>query len=93
MAAAVQSMYNRGYDVSEAEKYLEEGLTAARDKDGAILQVLTAEYLRLLIKQKKREGNKYDSFTEYLDFSQIKSAMNFTEAYPYDVYSTDFSEK
>ena len=93
VAAAVQSMYNRGYDVSEAEKYLEEGLTAARDKDGAILQVLTARVFKALNKAEKREGNKYDSFTEYLDFSQIKSAMNFTEAYPYDVYSTDFSEK
>ena len=80
VAAAVQSMYNRGYDVSEAEKYLEEGLTAARDKDGAILQVLTARVFKALNKAEKREGNKYDSFTEYLDFSQIKSAMNFTEA-------------
>lgn len=30
--AAVQSMHNRGYDVTEAEKFMEEGLKASEEK-------------------------------------------------------------
>lgn len=93
VAAAVQSMYNRGYDVSRAEIYLEEGLDAARRRDGAALQVLTAKVFAELNRAGKRDGNTYDSYREYLDFSQIKDAMNFTGPYEYDVYSDDFAEK
>ena len=93
VTAAVQSMYNRGYDVSEAEKYLDEGLKAAREKNGAALQVLTAKVYKALNNAKKRVGNQYDNFTEYRDFSQIKESMNFPEPCNYDVDSDDFREK
>ena len=93
VTAAVQSMYNRGYDVSEAEKYLDEGLKAAREKNGAALQVLTAKVYKALNNAKKRDGNQYDNFTEYRDFSQIKESMNFPEPCNYDVESDDFREK
>ncbi len=39
--AAVQSMHNRGYDVTEAE--IHGGLKASEEKDGAAIQVATAK--------------------------------------------------
>ena len=46
--AAVQSMHNRGYDVTEAEKFMEEGLKASEEKDGAAIQVATAKIFHAL---------------------------------------------
>lgn len=91
--AAVQSMGNRGYDVSEAEQYLEEGLKAAAEKDGGKLQVLTGKIFAALNRAPKISGNEYDKFTEYLDFEQIAEHVNFPEKVPYDVESEEFREK
>lgn len=91
--AAIQSMENRGYDVSEAEQYIEEGLKAAREKDGAKLQVLTAKIYAALNRAPKKEGNEYDGYTEYLDFAQVAARVDFPKAADYDVTSPDFYDK
>ena len=38
VVAAIQSMDNRGYNVTEAEKYIEAGLQAEKEKDGAPME-------------------------------------------------------
>ena len=83
--AAIQSMDNRGYDVSEAEQYIGDGLRAAREKDGAALQVITAKIYAALNRAPKREGNEYDKYTVYLDFAQVAERVNFLEAAACDV--------
>lgn len=91
--AAVQSMGNRGYDVSEAEQYLEEGLKAAREKEGGKLQVISAKIFDALNRASKIPGNEYDKYTEYLNFQQIAAHVDFPEAAPYDVESRDFRDR
>lgn len=91
--AAIQSMYNRGYDVSEAEKYLEEGLKAVQAKEGGNLQVLTAKIFQALNRAPKRLDNPYDRYTEYLDFQQVAEHVKFPEAEPYDVETQEFYDK
>lgn len=91
--AAVQSMGNRGYDVSETEPYLEEGLKAAREKEGGKLQVISAKIFDALNRASKIPGNEYDRYTEYLNFRQIAEHVDFPEAASYDVESRDFRDR
>lgn len=91
--AAIQSMENRGYDVSEAERYMEEGLKAAREKDGAALQVITAKIYAALNEAPKKENNEYDNYMVYLDFAQVAEHVKFPEAAAYDVNSEDFYDR
>lgn len=91
--AAIQSMDNRGYDVEEAEKYIEEGLEAAKRKDGAELQVITAKIYRALNAAPKRPGNSYDTYTEYLDFAQIAAHKEMPTKSNYDIASKDFYDR
>ena len=48
IVAAMQDMSNMGYDVSEAEKYIEAGETASKNNDYAELARLTAKVFHLL---------------------------------------------
>ena len=57
--AAVQSMHNRGYDVTEAEKFMEEGLKASEEKDGAAIQVATAKIFHALNEAPKDPTSPY----------------------------------
>ena len=60
--AAVQSMHNRGYDVTEAEKFMEEGLKASEEKDGAAIQVATAKIFHALNEAPKDPASPYWSY-------------------------------
>lgn len=91
--AAIQSMENRGYDVSEAEQYIEAGLKAAREKNGAEIQVITAKIYAALNRAPKKENNEYDKYTVYLDYKQIADHVEFPKAVPYDVSSPEFYDK
>ena len=91
--AAIQSMDNRGYDVSEAEQYIEAGLKAAQDKDGASLQVITAKIYAALNRAPKKADNEYDKYTVYLDFAQVAEHVDFPKAASYDVNSPDFYDR
>lgn len=91
--AAIQSMENRGYDVSEAEQYIEAGLRAAQEKDGGALQVITARINAALNRAPKKENNEYDRYTEYLDFAQVAAHVDFPDADEYDVDSQDFYDR
>lgn len=93
VVAAIQSMEHRGYDVSEAERYIEAGLKAAQEKDGASLQVITAKIYDALNRAPKKEDNEYDKYTVYLDFAQVAEHLNFPKAVSYDVNSDDFYDK
>lgn len=91
--ASVQSMENRGYDVSEAEQYMEEALMAAKEKRGGDLQVLTARIYKALNRAPKKEGNEYDKYKKYRTFGDVEKAVQFPEAAPYDVESQDFHDR
>ena len=65
VVAAIQSMYNRGYDVTEAEKYIESGLQAEKQKDGAAIQQITAKIYHLLNTAKKDVHSSYWNYKQY----------------------------
>ena len=91
--AAVQSMHNRGYDVTEAEKFMEEGLKASEEKDGAAIQVATAKIFHALNEAPKDPASPYWSYNTYRTFADVEKEADFGPAAPYDVFSDDFAKK
>lgn len=73
--AAVQSMHNRGYDVTEAEKFMEEGLKASEEKDGAAIQVATAKIFHALNEAPKDPASPYWSYNTYRTFAGWKKRL------------------
>ena len=91
--AAIQSMHNRGYDVTEAEKFMEEGLRASEEKDGAAIQVATAKIFHALNEAPKNPASPYWSYNTYRTFSDVEKEADFGPAAPYDVFSDEFAKK
>ena len=91
--AAVQSMHNRGYDVTEAEKFMEEGLKASEEKDGAAIQVATAKIFHALNEAPKDPASPYWNYNTYRTFADAEKEADFGPAAPYDVFSDDFAKK
>ncbi len=91
--AAVQSMHNRGYDVTEAEKFMEEGLKASEERDGAAIQVATAKIFHALNEAPKDPASPYWSYNTYRTFADVEKEADFGPAAPYDVFSDDFAKK
>lgn len=93
VGAAIQSMHNRGYDVTEAEQYLAAGLEASEKKDGAALQVLTSKINLALNRAPKIPGNSYDTYVDYQDWKQVEKATSFIEYPAYEVAAEDFEKR
>ena len=91
--AAVQSMHNRGYDVTEAEKFMEEGLKASEEKDGSAIQVATSKIFHALNEAPKDPASPYWSYNTYRTFADVEKEADFGPAAPYDVFSDDFAKK
>lgn len=93
VVAAIQSMYNKGYEVSEAEKYIEEGLSALADRDGGRIQRVTARIYSCLNQAPKAEEAAYWKYPIYRTFADVKARTDFGVPAPYDVMSEDFEKK
>jgi len=83
--AAIQDTENMGYDVSEAEEYIQEGLTAFEKGDNATMCRLNAKISHLLNVAPKIPSHPYWSFTQYESFEQYCKKVqlpifNFTES-------------
>ena len=91
VVAAIQSMYNKGYDVSEAEKWIEQGLEAAEKKDGAKLQQITARIYSLLNHAPKDNASAYWTYKQYLSWEDIEKDAVFPDTVPVDVFSDTFA--
>lgn len=91
--AAIQSMHNMGYDVSEAEQWMEAGLKAAEKKDGAELQRITAKIYSLLNCAPKIEDAPYWQYKQYRSWEEIAKAVEFPQAITVDVTKPEFYEK
>lgn len=94
LLAGIQSMYNMGYDVTEAEALLPKALEYREKEDKVKLTKLTAEVFHLLNEAKKIEGHRYHDFSCYDSFEKILVDSNFPEyAEKPDVHSADFFDK
>lgn len=79
VVAAIQCMRNRGYDVREAEKYIDEGLRAAKEKDGVALQRITARIYHLLNTAPKDDTSDYWKYHIYTNWEEIRANSTFPE--------------
>lgn len=71
----VQSMANRGYDVSSAEALLEEGMLLAEKGEAAGLRRLTARLLAELFNSKRIPGHIYWSYEHPAAWDDVVSSM------------------
>jgi ADP-ribosylglycohydrolase len=71
----VQSMANRGYDVSSAEALLDEGMLLAEKGDAAELRRLTARLLAELFNAQRIPGHIYWSYEHPSHWDDVVSSM------------------
>lgn len=94
VVAAIQCMRNRGYDVREAEKYIDKGLKAAEEKDGAALQKITAQIYYLLNTAPKDADSDYWKYHIYTDWEEIRANSTFPKMGDReDVFSDDYADR
>jgi len=86
-------MRNKGYDVTEAEKYVDAGLQAEAAQDGAAIQLISAKIYHLLNTAPKDPTSPYWQYQAYRSWEEIEAACFFPEAKPIDVFSEDFAER
>ena len=94
VVAAIQCMRNRGYDVREAEKYIDKGLKTAEEKDGAALQKITAQIYYLLNTAPKDADSDYWKYHIYSDWEEIRANSTFPKMRDReDVFSDDYADR
>lgn len=79
IVAAIQCMRNKGYDVSEAEKWIDAGLKAVEEKDGGALQVITARIFRNLNEAPRDESAAYWTYKNYTTWEEVLDACEFPD--------------
>ena len=75
----VQSLANRGYDVSQAEALLPEGIALAKQKDPAALRALTAELLGRLFSAPAIPEHIYWTYEHPEKWEDVTQAMQISE--------------
>lgn len=93
VVAAIQSMHNKGYDVREAEKYIQAGLQAEKEKDGAKIQQITAKIYRILNKAKKDTTSSYWNYKIYKTWEDIEEEVVFPQAVEINIFEEAFAKK
>ncbi len=93
LLAGIQSMYNMGYNVVEAEELIEEALKAREDEDQVELTRITARVFNLLNHAKKIEDHPYHQYNCYESFEQYEKSVRFPEYDTYDANRKEFYEK
>lgn len=89
----VQSMANRGYDVSSAEALLEEGMLLAEKGEAAGLRRLTARLLAELFNAKRLPGHIYWSYEHPAEWEDVVAAMPAQHEYIGYAKITDLQER
>ncbi|MBR4504125.1 MAG: ADP-ribosylglycohydrolase family protein [Candidatus Methanomethylophilaceae archaeon] len=94
MVAAVQSLENRGYLVSDdGYRYLAEGLEAYSKRDFRRLHMMSALLRRELAAAKKNPESGYWKYRCYSTLDDYLGSVEFPEAVPVDAKSKSFREK
>jgi len=86
---AIQDVEHMGFDVTEAEKYLEEGMKAREELDYPTMARLSARIFYLLNNAPKIKDHPYWSFTSYESFEQYSKKVNLP-TYNYNKNSDEF---
>lgn len=75
--AAIQSTYNMGYDVSEAEKFISPGLLALEKNNKIEMAKYVSLILNCLNNAKPISGHPSFSFVQYNSFDEISKTISF----------------
>lgn len=90
---AVQSVYNMGYDTSEADDLVKDGIKAVDEDRIYDLYKVTTKLLSCINNAKKIEDHPYWKYKQYNEFAEYLQSVSFKDDYKYDVNSKDFEEK
>ena len=91
--AAVQSMDNRGMEVSKAEELILLGFEALERDDMIELNKITSRIFHELYKAKKNTNSEYWKFKEYRCWEEYKNSVEFIPSSSYDVFSDEYKTK
>lgn len=91
--AAIQDMENMGYDVSEAEALIDEGLGYLEANDMVSLNRITCRIWNIFNDAKKITNHPYWRYRIYDDFEKYLEDVNHVKPVMVDVNSQDFLNK
>ncbi|HRX14183.1 MAG TPA: ADP-ribosylglycohydrolase family protein [Eubacteriales bacterium] len=92
--AAVADMENMGYDVSEAEKLIDEGLNFLKKNDMVSLNRITCRIWRIFDSAKQIKGHPSLKFRVYDTFNKYLMDVNKKQVLPeYDKNSDDYLQR
>ena len=92
VVSAIQCMHNKGYDVTEAEQYIDKAMEYALSEDVMELQKITSKVYTALNNAKKIPNNDYDKYQKYSSWDQIEKSVTFPNSIPVDVFSQKFKD-
>lgn len=72
IAAGVQALENRGFDVIELETLVQEGLSSLNNNDFGELISITSKIFSLMPKLRKIKDHPYNNFTHPMDWKEIE---------------------
>ncbi|MEG2353655.1 MAG: ADP-ribosylglycohydrolase family protein [Clostridium sp.] len=90
---AVQSVYNMGYETSNSDSLVLDGIKAVSNDDIYELYKITTKLLANINNADKIKGHPYWDYTQYDSFDQYLNAVDFKELKSYDINSNDFEDK
>jgi ADP-ribosylglycohydrolase len=89
---AIQDTENMGYDVTEAESFIDDGAKYLNQKDWASLAGQTAKVFNALNEAKKVKNHPYWQFACYDNFDQCLKKARF-EKHPFEMSSSSYEKK
>lgn len=90
IVGAIQATANLGFDVSEAEALIEEGLRAHQEKDFQRLNKITSRIWYLLNNAKIDYNHPYWRYERYESFDQYQKAVKFAKPIYVDTTTEEF---
>lgn len=89
----IQSLENMGFDVSEIERLIPDGIRAYEENNMQELNKITSLINNLICNIKKDENSEYWKYKEYDTWEKYCIGVKFINDLPYNVYSKDFEDK
>lgn len=93
VVAAIQATENRGYDVSEAEALLPQGLAAYEAKNFKVLNLLTARIYAALRAAPIDPAHPCWCYNHYNSFEDVRAEVDFGPAAAYTPMAEDYPER
>ena len=93
IVGAIQAVGNLGYDVTDAEALIDQGLKALAENDIETLHKITSRIWYLLNQAKKNEKHPYWNYKIYQNFSDYEHEIRWPNYKKIDTSSQDFKSR